>query len=137
MAAQLTYDANDRLSDRVGPTGVTTWAYDANGAVLSEIGPQIRTFEYNPENRLSRVLSGPDVLDYGYDAVGNRVARYINGVSTRFLVDIIGAAGLPQVVEERGGGGRDHGVGGRGGASREDDPHAPHVVAEVRHGAGP
>ena len=39
-----------------------------------------------------------------YDAFGNRVAKTVNGVTTRYLVDDLNPTGYPQVVEELVGG---------------------------------
>jgi hypothetical protein len=35
-----------------------------------------------------------------YDGDGNRVAKTVNGVTTRYLVDDLNPTGLPQVVDE-------------------------------------
>jgi hypothetical protein len=35
-----------------------------------------------------------------YDGDGNRVAKTVNGITTRYLVDDLNLTGLPQVVEE-------------------------------------
>jgi len=40
-----------------------------------------------------------------YDALGNRVAKTVDGVTTRYLVDDLNPTGFPQVVEELSGSG--------------------------------
>jgi RHS repeat-associated protein len=85
------YDADDRL---------TTETYDANGNVTSAGGGM--TFYFDSENHLVSMNSGAVTLLY--DGDGNRVAKTVNGVTTRYLVDDLNPTGYPQVVEELSGG---------------------------------
>ena len=80
------YDANDRLS-------VDT--YDANGNTLTSSGS---TFTYDFENRIKSVNGG--AVTIVYDGDGNRVAKTVGGVTTRYLVDDLNPTGFAQVVEE-------------------------------------
>jgi RHS repeat-associated protein len=46
------------------------------------------------------ILASDGTVSYLYDGDGNRVAKSVNGVVTRYLVDDLNPAGLPQVVDE-------------------------------------
>jgi len=47
------------------------------------------------------MVNGSTVVTLQYDAFGNRVAKTVNGVTTKYLVeDDVNPTGLPQVVEE-------------------------------------
>ena len=82
----FTYDPDDRLN---------TESYDANGNTLTTGG---KTFAYDFENRLKTMNNGAVTIQY--DADGNRVAKTVNGVTTRYLVDTLNPTGYAQVVEE-------------------------------------
>jgi RHS repeat-associated protein len=82
----FTYDADDRLNSET---------YDANGNTLTSDG---KTFAYDFENRLKSMNNGAVTIQY--DADGNRVAKTVAGVTTRYLVDDLNPTGLAQVVEE-------------------------------------
>jgi RHS repeat-associated protein len=84
----FTFDADDRLN---------TETYDANGNTLVT---GARTFTYDFENRLKTMTMGSATVSIVYDADGNRVAKTVNGVTTRYLVDDLNPAGYAQVVEE-------------------------------------
>src|SRR5208337_766015 len=84
----FTYDPDDRLS---------TETYDANGNTLTSGG---KTFAYDFENRLKSITEGTVTVTIQYDADGNRVAKTVNGVTTRYLVDDLNPTGYAQVVEE-------------------------------------
>ncbi len=84
----ISYDPDDRLS---------TETYDANGNTLTTAG---KTFAYDFENRLKSMTEGTVTVTIQYDADGNRVAKTVNGVTTRYLVDDLNPTGYAQVVEE-------------------------------------
>jgi RHS repeat-associated protein len=84
----FTYDPDDRLN---------TETYDANGNTLTSGG---KTFAYDFENRLKSMTEGTVAVTIQYDADGNRVAKTVNGVTTRYLVDDLNPTGYAQVVEE-------------------------------------
>jgi YD repeat-containing protein len=84
----FTYDADDRLN---------TETYDANGNTLTSGG---KTFTYDFANRLKSMTEGTVAVTLAYDADGNRVAKTVNGVITRYLVDDLNPTGYSQVVEE-------------------------------------
>jgi RHS repeat-associated protein len=85
-AQSFSYDANDQLS---------TETYDANGNTLSTGG---HTFAYDFENRL--VSKDGAAATVAYDCDGNRVAKTVGGVTTRYLVDDLSPTGYTQVLEE-------------------------------------
>jgi RHS repeat-associated protein len=84
----FTYDPDDRLN---------TETYDANGNTLTTGG---KTFAYDFENRLKSMTEGSVTVTIQYDADGNRVAKTVNGVTTRYLVHDLNPTGYAQVVEE-------------------------------------
>jgi RHS repeat-associated protein len=87
----LVGDGNIITDSRV----VVTDTYDANGNAWNSGG---NYFAYNPENELKSMNRGAVTLLY--DGDGNRVAKTVNGITTRYLVDDLNPTGLPQVVEE-------------------------------------
>jgi RHS repeat-associated protein len=88
LPGSVTYDQDDRLS---------TETYDANGNTLTTGG---KTFTYDFANRLKSMTEGTVTVTLAYDADGNRVAKTVNGVTTRYLVDDLNPTGYAQVVEE-------------------------------------
>ena len=95
----FTYDVNDRLvSD-----GATTYAWDANGNLVSRTqGANVTIYGSDTENRLVSIQGGGVAEQYTYDDDGNRVAANRATGTTRFLVDGINPTGLSQVLEEAG-----------------------------------
>jgi RHS repeat-associated protein len=85
-AQTFTYDANDQLS---------TNAYDANGNTTGSDG---HTYAYDFENRLRSKDSGAVIVVY--DGDGNRAAKTVAGVTTKYLVDDLNPTGYLQVLEE-------------------------------------
>ena len=86
----FSYNTDDELS---------TDLYDNNGDTLSTGG---KNFSYDSENHLMGMNAGTVTLLY--DGDGNRVAKAVGGVTTRYLVDDMNPTGLPQVVDELVGG---------------------------------
>jgi RHS repeat-associated protein len=70
-------------------------SYDANGNTTSTGG---KTYAYDSENHLKSMNGGAVTLLY--DGDGNRVAKTVSGVTTRYLVDDLNPTGYAQVVEE-------------------------------------
>ncbi|HEX7183230.1 MAG TPA: RHS repeat-associated core domain-containing protein [Thermoanaerobaculia bacterium] len=85
--ATYAYDPNDRL---------TSDTYDANGNTLRS---EDRRFEYDFEDHLQKLVDGNQT--FVYDGDGNCVAKTVEGITTRYLVDTLNPTGLPQVMEER------------------------------------
>ena len=87
VPGSFSYNADDQLMNE---------SYDANGNVLSTGG---NSFTYDSENHLIAMNGGAVIILY--DAFGNRVAKTVNGVTTRYLVeDDVNPTGYPQVLDE-------------------------------------
>jgi RHS repeat-associated protein len=84
----LNYDANDRL------TSDAAEQYDANGNTAESAGT-LNVYDF--ENRLVRRGS----IAITYDGDGNRVAKTVSGITTRYLVDTNSVTGYAQVLEEQ------------------------------------
>jgi RHS repeat-associated protein len=80
------YDANDQLGSD---------SYDLNGNTIASDG---HTFAYDFENRLKAKDSG--AVTIVYDGDGNRVAKTVGGVTTKYLVDDLNPTQYMQVLEE-------------------------------------
>jgi RHS repeat-associated protein len=89
-AQTFSYDANDQL---------TTDLYDANGNTTSSDG---HTYTYDFENQLTSKDAG--AVKIVYDGDGNRVAKTVGGLTTKYLVDDLNPTGYVQVLEEVSGG---------------------------------
>ena len=86
-----TFNADDELAGE---------SYDSDGNVTAT---GAKTFAYDTENHLMSMNGGS--VTFIYDGDGNRVAKTVNGVTTRYLVDDLNPTGYAQVVEELSGGG--------------------------------
>jgi RHS repeat-associated protein len=75
-------------------------SYDSDGNVTASGG---KTFTYDTENHLMSMNGG--AVTIVYDGDGNRVAKTVSGVTTRYLVDDLNPTGYAQVVEELSSGG--------------------------------
>jgi RHS repeat-associated protein len=80
------FDNNDRLSAET---------YDSNGNTLATGG---KTFAYDFENHLKSMNNSAVTIQY--DGDGNRIAKTVGSVTTRYLVDDLNPTGFAQVVEE-------------------------------------
>ena len=95
----LSYD----LSGDVLFDGTHDYLYDAEGRFST---PRTKTCPRGPRLCASAPASAPGNpqlpgTGYIYDAFGNRVAKTVNEVTTKYLVeDDVNPTGLPQVVEE-------------------------------------
>jgi RHS repeat-associated protein len=77
---------------------VNTESYDASGNTLLTGG---KNFTYDAENHLTGMNVSGTVVSIIYDAFGNRVAKTVNGVTTKYLVeDDANPTGYPQVFDE-------------------------------------
>jgi YD repeat-containing protein len=83
-----TFDANDRLS---------TEQYDNNGNTIQS---GARSFAYDFENRLKSMTMNGNAVTIVCDGDGNRAAKTVGSVNTRYLVDDLNPTGYAQVVEE-------------------------------------
>jgi RHS repeat-associated protein len=84
--ATYSYDANDQLDSDV---------YDLNGNTTTSDG---HTYAYDFENRLISKDNG--AVSIVYDCDGNRVAKTVGGVTTRYVVDEVNPTAYLQVLEE-------------------------------------
>ena len=80
------YNTDDELSSET---------YDQNGNVLSA---GAKTFNYDAENHLTNMNGG--AVTIVYDGDGNRVAKTVSGVTTKYLVDDLNPTGYAQVIDE-------------------------------------
>jgi RHS repeat-associated protein len=88
-SGSFSYNPDDEISSET---------YDANGNVLSAGGV---VYTYDSENHMTSATGNGKVVTMVYDAFGNRVAKTVNGVTTKYLVeDDVNPTGLPQVLEE-------------------------------------
>jgi RHS repeat-associated protein len=69
----------------------------ANGNTLATGG---RSFSYDAESHLIGMSVSGTAVSIAYDAFGNRVAKTVNGVTTRYLVDDLNPTGYAQVLDE-------------------------------------
>jgi RHS repeat-associated protein len=83
-----TYNPDDQLS---------TETYDNNG---NTTGIGVKSFTYDAENHMVSMTNGGTSVTMLYDGDGNRVAKTVGSVTTRYLIDTLNPTGYPQVVEE-------------------------------------
>ena len=84
------YNPDDQLS---------TETYDANGNTTRTANGN--SYTYDSENHMTSMTGNGTTVTMVYDAFGDRVAKTVNGVTTRYLVeDDVNPTGLPQVMEE-------------------------------------
>jgi RHS repeat-associated protein len=86
LASSQIHDAANRLLEDSN----FTYTYDENGnltAKTSRATGEVTTYTYDAENQLIRVDRPGTVAEYRYDALGRRIAKIVNGVSTRFVYD--------------------------------------------------
>ncbi len=95
-----TYDEANRLATITLSGELFTLSYDNNGNLATKSGPTTgtTTYTWSAKNQLIG-LSGPSGSGtFKYDAMGRRVEKTVNGVTTGFLYD-----GAQAVAEIRGG----------------------------------
>ena len=71
-------DANQRLT-----SGGLTLSYDLNGNLQSD---GTNTYTWDARGRLASI-SGPNSATFQYDALGRRISKTVNGVTTSFLYE--------------------------------------------------
>ena len=86
QSGTFSYDPNDRLANET---------YDNNGNTTVS---GARSFVYDFENRVKSMNNGAVTIIY--DGEGNRGAKTVGGMTTRYLVDDLNPTGYAQVVEE-------------------------------------
>lgn len=80
--AGATVDAANRLT----AVGAQTLSYDANGNLT---GDGARTYVWNARNQLAQITNaaGAVLASFGYDALGRRHSKTVNGVASGYLYD--------------------------------------------------
>ena len=67
-----------------------TYTYDDNGNLTSKTSKangEVTSYSYDAENQLIRVDRPGTVAEYRYDALGRRIEKVVNAVSTRYIYD--------------------------------------------------
>ncbi len=83
------YTTNNR--NEYTAVGGTTYEYDANGNLTSEINSSgTTTFTYNSLNQLTEVVTPTDTWTYQYNALGERVSATHNGQTIVYVLDPTG-----------------------------------------------
>jgi RHS repeat-associated protein len=87
--AAATYDETNRVTSINVEGEAFSLAYDDNGNLVSRSGPTtgVTIYTWNARNQLI-AISGPSVsASFRYDAMGRRIEKTVNGVSTGFIYD--------------------------------------------------
>lgn len=96
---QYHYGQDNRLTQIVAPEGVTTFEYDNGGNLVRKSGPSGEShYQYDARNLLVHYEDASHSIAYQYDGAGNRIAKTVNGVTTRYVNHV--HMGLPQVALE-------------------------------------
>jgi RHS repeat-associated protein len=79
---------------------VTDYFYDWRGNQIMRVTPTETThYSYDALNRLVAVDDRDDHIKYVYDGADRRIAQFVNGVETRFVIDP--SSSVYQTIEER------------------------------------
>ncbi|MFN0314570.1 MAG: RHS repeat-associated core domain-containing protein [Burkholderiales bacterium] len=103
-AFTATYDEADRMSSITLTASNQTYdlTYDDNGNLARKANrnatTDVTTYTWDSRNRLSRIDAPAITATFEYDVLGRRVARTVNGITTRYFYD-----GLQAIGELRGG----------------------------------
>ncbi len=75
-----------RVPTRLTAIGAQTLSYDANGNLT---GDGARTYVWNARNQLAQIknAAGAVLASFGYDALGRRHSKTVNGVASGYLYD--------------------------------------------------
>jgi RHS repeat-associated protein len=74
--------------NRLTAMGGWSIAYDSLGNMISRTnGGETLTYKWNALGQLDTVVAPSYTVAYGYDGLGRRVRKTVNGVSTRYLVE--------------------------------------------------
>lgn len=94
------YDAANQLVN----AGATTFTFDNNGNQKTQVSGSVTiNYGYDFEDRLKSVADGTTSVQYVYNGVGQRLARTVNGTTTRFVIDP--TSRLPRLLAETDAGG--------------------------------
>jgi RHS repeat-associated protein len=93
-ASDTGYTYND--ANQIATAGSVSFTHDLLGNLNGANDGRSLTFDY--ANRLIQTVIGGDTRTNTYDAFGNRIARTVGGIQTRYLLDLNG--GMSQVLAE-------------------------------------
>jgi RHS repeat-associated protein len=93
----VTTNYNTNNLNEYSQVGAATYSYDLDGNLVSTTDG--KTYTYDAENRLIKVVTSNGTWTYEYDALGNRIASIKDGERTEYLLD---PTGLGDVVGEYG-----------------------------------
>ena len=72
--------ASYNISDQLTQDGNITYQYDADGYLTRKTdGSDITYYQYSRQGRLLSVQTPTDLVEYRHNALGNRVAKLVNG----------------------------------------------------------
>ena len=86
LASGQVHDAANRLLEDSN----FTYTYDENGNLTSKTSKangEVTTYTYDAENQMIRLDKPGVVAECRYDALGRRIEKVVNGVSTRYAYD--------------------------------------------------
>ena len=92
------FTAAGRITNRVDaltPTNHFTYQYDASGNMTNAVGGgQNWTLTYDEDNRTTSITWDPGItgkiITNRFDALGRRIARTVDRVETRYVLDLLG-----------------------------------------------
>jgi RHS repeat-associated protein len=72
--------ANYNIADQLTQDGTVTYQYDVDGYLTQKTdGNDITRYTYSRQGRLLSVQTATDLIEYRHNAMGNRVAKLVNG----------------------------------------------------------
>ncbi|MBQ0752639.1 MAG: thrombospondin type 3 repeat-containing protein [Gammaproteobacteria bacterium] len=75
--------ASYNIADQLMQDGNVTYQYDVDGYLTQKTdGNDITQYQYSRQGRLLRVQTPTDLIEYRHNALGNRVAKIVNGQTT-------------------------------------------------------
>lgn len=93
-------DATNKLAwvkDAVGPTAEPTdiepqapgnYQYDAIGNLTKDVSEGINSIDWNLQNKITRITKTDTTVEYGYDPMGNRVIKMVQGNNPQQFTNI-------------------------------------------------
>jgi RHS repeat-associated protein len=84
VVAKSTTDYTTNELNEYTEVGGVAYSYDANGNLTSD---GVNSYEYDYENRLTKVITPEMVISYGYDVLGRRVSKSTPSGITKYIYD--------------------------------------------------
>jgi RHS repeat-associated protein len=79
------YDPANQITD----WGLTDFDFDNSGRQINKSEPEKNsTYSYRFDDRLTQVADGTNTFQYLYNGKGDRLARVVNGVEKRYVLDL-------------------------------------------------